>query len=263
MPAPRKGLRPPRRQGARILVVEDHASCRRMLAAQLESLGHAADLAGDGAEALARAGERAYALVITDLDMPVMDGLQLARALRNLEAGVPGRPRLPIVALTANTSPDIRERCRAAGIDDVIGKPMALAELARCLTRWLPAAGGGAAAPVDLTVLLGMIGGDVQAAGALLEDFVRINVPLMEELGTACRDGALPQARSLAHKVLGSAHFAGARTLAQALAAIEDAARDGSVERAAALGPPAAAAFADVREWIAARGVRQEAPGRP
>ena len=90
---------------------------REVLARQLELLGFEADMAADGAEGLAlwRAGRHRLALV--DLHMPVMDGLDLARAIRREEAADPGGPRTAIVAVTANALKGEDERCYAAGMD--------------------------------------------------------------------------------------------------------------------------------------------------
>jgi two-component system sensor histidine kinase/response regulator len=255
------------RAGRLVLVVEDHAANRRVIGAQLNALGYAADLASDGREALSKAGERAYALVLTDLHMPEMDGLQLTRELRarGLRGGGRGR-HLPIVALTANTLRNTENQCRAAGMDDFLLKPVSLSQLAERLARWLPDAAppapspsqpapapGSAAAPIDPAVLREILGGDDSAAAVLLQDFVRINTPLMHQLRDACREAALPQAQALAHKVLGSAHFAGARPLASALGALEDAARDGRGDAIATLDAAAAQAFREVCDWVATR----------
>jgi two-component system, sensor histidine kinase and response regulator len=256
------------RSGRLVLVVEDHATNRRVIGAQLNALGYAADLASNGREALAKAGERAHALVLTDLHMPEMDGLQLAHELR--ARGIRGggrRAHLPIIALTANTLRSAEHQCRAAGMDDFLLKPVSLSQLAERLARWLPdvaqvarpsvaatpTAAAGTTEPIDTAVLREILAGDEAAAAGLLKDFIRINEPLMQQLEAACRDGALPQAQSLAHKVLGSAHFAGARPLAAALGALEDAARDGRPEGMPALGEAAGRAFREVRDWVAAR----------
>ena len=264
---PKLDLADAERDGRLVLVVEDHATNRRVIGAQLNALGYAADLASDGREALAKAGERAHALVLTDLHMPEMDGMQLTRELRarGIRGSGPGG-HLPIIALTANTLRTTENQCRAAGMDDFLLKPVSLSQLAEHLARWLPQAPAAApaatappgarvdgAAPIDTDVLREMLGGDEGAASGLLHDFIRVNTPLMEQLAAACRDGALPQVQSLAHKVLGSAHFAGARPLAARLGPLEDAARDGRADGIATLGDAAQQAFRDVRDWVAAR----------
>ncbi len=87
--------------------------------------------------------------------MPVLDGFELTRRIREAEAAPNGAPRgarrrIPIVAVTANVLAGEAERCRAAGMDDYIGKPVQLARLQEVLQRWMPAAGSeAAAAPAD------------------------------------------------------------------------------------------------------------------
>nr|WP_310135168.1 ATP-binding protein [Burkholderia ambifaria] len=113
---------------AKILVVDDHAANRALLAGQLRTLGYQADLAENGHDALEKFRD-SYDLVLTDLNMPVLDGYVLARTLRSRGA------RLPIVALTADAGTEVRARCRAAGIDDVLVKPVLLDALNKLVRR--------------------------------------------------------------------------------------------------------------------------------
>ncbi|SCB19446.1 hybrid sensor histidine kinase/response regulator [Cupriavidus alkaliphilus] len=137
-----------------LLLVEDHPINQVVMREQLESLGQSVDLAGDGPEALSLASGRHYDLILTDLQMPGMDGFTLARRLR--EAG----HAMPIVAITASVGPDVAERCRHAGIDRCLTKPVGLATLrellgdfsgARVTARTAPDrhAGGGAVLHAD------------------------------------------------------------------------------------------------------------------
>jgi CheY-like chemotaxis protein len=79
----------------------------------------------------------AYAAVLMDCHMPVLDGFAATRAWREREA-ILGRKRLPVIAMTANSLADAGAECRAAGMDDFMTKPFALGELERVLARWLP-----------------------------------------------------------------------------------------------------------------------------
>src|SRR5690606_33154510 len=98
-------------------------------------LGHAADLANNGREALALAQRGHYALLLSDLHMPEMDGYQLARELR---ASAGPAAQLPIVALTANSQKGVDRRCLEAGMDDYLSKPARLDDLRAILEKWLP-----------------------------------------------------------------------------------------------------------------------------
>ncbi|WP_426286503.1 ATP-binding protein [Luteibacter sp. E-22] len=106
-----------------VLVAEDNATNRQLVAAQLARLGHRYELVADGAEALARASSRRFDVLLTDLHMPVMDGYALTRALREQGSS------LRIVAVTANALPGEEARCRASGMDGFATKPLRLGEL--------------------------------------------------------------------------------------------------------------------------------------
>jgi signal transduction histidine kinase/EAL domain-containing protein (putative c-di-GMP-specific phosphodiesterase class I)/DNA-binding response OmpR family regulator len=129
----------------RILVAEDFGPNQAVLRLQLTRLGYDVEVESDGGAALARWRSDAFDLLLTDLNMPGLDGFDLARAIRAEE-----RERgehLPIVAITAADLPGEIEQCRDAGMDDVLQKPVILADLRRSLERLLE--GGGTAVPTD------------------------------------------------------------------------------------------------------------------
>jgi CheY-like chemotaxis protein len=118
----------------RVLVAEDSDINQKVIRRQLAMLGLQADLAGNGVEALALWRSRRYGLLLTDLQMPAMDGYELTAAIRREETG---DHRLPIVALTANALAEEKLRCARAGIDDCLTKPLRLDQLAKSLAQWL------------------------------------------------------------------------------------------------------------------------------
>ena len=118
----------------RLLLVEDHPVNQKLALALLQRLGYLADLAENGREAVAAAAREPYALILMDMQMPEMDGLEAARRIRS-EAGP--NQRVPIVALTANAMQSDQEACRAAGMDDFLAKPFSREGLAACLARWI------------------------------------------------------------------------------------------------------------------------------
>ncbi|WP_123648232.1 PAS domain-containing hybrid sensor histidine kinase/response regulator [Lysobacter enzymogenes] len=126
-------------RATRILVAEDSPINRELIRRQLLELGHASRVCASGREALAALREGGFDLLLSDCQMPQPDGYQLARAIRAEEARS-GGARLAIVAVTASALPEQLERCRAAGMDDCLVKPVRLGELERALRRWLPAA---------------------------------------------------------------------------------------------------------------------------
>jgi two-component system sensor histidine kinase/response regulator len=127
-----------RHAGARVLVAEDHAVNREVAIAQLEAVGLSVDTACDGQEAVDKVAARDYDLVLMDMQMPRLDGLAATRAIRAL----PGRGRLPILALTANAFAENRMQCLAAGMNDFVAKPVDLDRLCATLLLWLPSRPG-------------------------------------------------------------------------------------------------------------------------
>jgi PAS domain S-box-containing protein len=118
------------RQPVRVLVAEDNPVNQRVALRLLQHLGYEADLAGNGLEALSAAQDKDYDLVLMDIQMPEMDGVQAARELVR-RRGDSGRPR--IVAMTANAMPGDREAYIAAGMDGYVAKPIQIEELAATL----------------------------------------------------------------------------------------------------------------------------------
>ncbi|HEX7466460.1 MAG TPA: ATP-binding protein, partial [Usitatibacter sp.] len=122
-----------------ILLVDDHPVNRMVMARQVSMLGYAAETADDGFAALDLWSTGRFGLVITDVNMPEMDGYELARRIREVEAGK-GLPRTPIIACTANAMGGESQKCLAAGMDDYVAKPTQIPQLAQKLDRWLPLA---------------------------------------------------------------------------------------------------------------------------
>ncbi|MCA2970694.1 MAG: response regulator [Acidobacteriaceae bacterium] len=127
----------------RILVVEDNVVNQKVLQAVLTKRGYSSALAGDGAEALRMMAAEAFDLVVMDVQMPGMDGLEATRQIRRNEAW----RQLPVVALTAHAMSGDRERCLEAGMNAYLTKPIDSRELLRTLDRYLLAAAGGGKQP--------------------------------------------------------------------------------------------------------------------
>ena len=126
---------------AHILLVEDDAVNQMVLAAMLEQLGCRVDIVDDGEAACSAAAQTHYDMVFMDCHMPVMDGFEAARRIRDEEARTDGT-HTPIVALTALALAGDRERCLSSGMDDYMTKPVRTAQLATAVQRWAGARPG-------------------------------------------------------------------------------------------------------------------------
>jgi CheY-like chemotaxis protein len=120
-----------------VLLVEDEPINREITRELLFCVALQVDVAEDGAEAVELAASTAYDLVLMDLHLPVLDGLQATRRIR----AMPGRERTPIIALTANAFAEDRERCLLAGMNDFVAKPIMADELFAALLRGLAPSG--------------------------------------------------------------------------------------------------------------------------
>lgn len=123
--------------GLSVLVVEDNAVNLRLASLLLERLGSEVETAAGGHEALAAVGRRTFDLILMDVQMPGMDGLEATRQIRLLESGA---RRTPVVALTASASPEDRAQCIEAGMNDHIPKPISLPQLSAILAHYAPGA---------------------------------------------------------------------------------------------------------------------------
>nr|WP_249186958.1 ATP-binding protein [Pseudomonas sp. KB-10] len=121
--------------GQPVLLVEDNPVNQTVIEAMLRSLGYQVSLVGDGQQAVHSCSQQDYAAILMDCRLPLMDGYEATRQIRQLERG----RQVPIIALTANALQGDREACLQAGMNDYLAKPFKRADLQRILLRWLPA----------------------------------------------------------------------------------------------------------------------------
>jgi len=263
-----------RDRGELILVAEDDKINRKVIVQQLSVLGFAAELAHNGTEALQLWRTGRYALLLTDVHMPEMDGYALTEAIRREERG--GR-RMPILALTANALRGEANRARAVGMDDYLTKPVQLHVLKATLDKWLPKAktpAPAAATPlpierrhapvVDVSVLEGLVGNDANTVRTFLSDYLDSARSLVAQLRAACAAQDAQKVGAITHKLKSSSRSVGAIAFGDLCATLESAGKSGDAAGIANGAAKFESAFAEVETSIAgllatADGVRRSA----
>jgi CheY-like chemotaxis protein/HPt (histidine-containing phosphotransfer) domain-containing protein len=230
------------RMKGRILIAEDNSTNREVALGMLRKLGLRADAVADGAEAIRALESIPYDLVLMDMCMPVMDGIEAARLIRNPESAVLNHA-IPVIALTANAMQSDRQSCLAAGMNDFVSKPIIKRVLRDALEKWLPAdltatptAPVQVAPPVpaeasevifDRPGVLGRLDGDDALAqivfAAFLEDLPR-QVQALKDL---TESGDSPGAARTAHSIKGASANVGGESLRKLAAEMERAADAG------------------------------------
>jgi len=230
------------RRRLHILVAEDNVVNQQVARGLLAKRGHDVDVVANGREALEALRTGRYDVVLMDVNMPELDGLEATREARS----IPGCERLPIVAVTAHAFADDRDRFLAAGMSAVVTKPFKPHQLFAAVEGWAAApegpaaeaAGGpaGAAVPVDLATLRSSLreGGVEDMLETLVASFLHDAPDRIAAVEHAVQSGDGERVRLAAHAYKSSAAQLGAHGLAEALQSLELAGRGG--DRAAAAG---------------------------
>jgi CheY-like chemotaxis protein/HPt (histidine-containing phosphotransfer) domain-containing protein len=224
-----------------ILIAEDDEVNQKVILRQMEILGYTAEIADNGSEALRlwRAGN--YALLLSDLHMPDMDGYELAETIRREEneRGIAPEQRMPILALTANAVRGEALRAQEIGMDEYLTKPLQLQQLKTALRKWLPREPGTETLPgeldpvsnapaIDVQVLRSLSGPDGEVAREFLDDFLASIRRLAGELRNAYTADNPRQVVSIAHRLKASARAVGAMPLGDLCADLENSCRTGT-----------------------------------
>jgi two-component system, NarL family, sensor histidine kinase EvgS len=223
-----------------LLLAEDHPTNRTVLSLQLALIGFQVDLAEDGQEAYERWLTGRYGLLLTDLNMPRLDGYDLARRIRARERET-GAARTPIIALSANVMQGEPSKCLSVGMDDFAAKPTTIPTLAARLARWLPhlkwtsegtdgpellvpATASGAQWPdglVDAVALDALTGGDAELAANFVQDYLEVTRADIHALRAALNAHDTANTRRQAHRIKGAARMVGMHGIARLAEQIE------------------------------------------
>ncbi len=231
----------------RLLLAEDNSINQQVAIGVLAKLGFArVDAVANGAEAVQALASIPYDLVLMDVQMPELDGLAATRLIRAASAGA--ARRIPIVAMTAHVTPEDRERCVEAGMDDYLSKPLNPTALRDMLERWLPSGRSEPAQTVDrdldtapgpqvfnLRALRFRLSDDLDLEAVLVDRF-RDDMPaLVARLRDALDADDLDAASRHAHSIKGAAANIGGERLAAAASRMEEAANANHLDQSRSL----------------------------
>jgi signal transduction histidine kinase/ligand-binding sensor domain-containing protein/CheY-like chemotaxis protein len=224
----------------RVLLAEDNLVNRQLAVRLLEKRGIKPVVVGDGREALAVLERQSFDLVLMDVQMPEMDGLEATAAIREKEAKTGAH--LPIIAMTAHAMKGDRERCLAAGMDAYVAKPIHVEELFEAMEAVMTTSGRGdeelVAAGVedalDRAAALAQMDGDADLLAEMAEVLLRDYPGQLAAIGAAVRDHDSKGLERAAHKLKGSVGIVGAKQAFEVALRLETMAREGDLTRAEA-----------------------------
>jgi len=234
-----KSVPTPASANRRALVVDDNPINCEVMLRQLKVLGIPADSAADGFAGFSTWRGGGYDIVFADVHMPLMDGFTMTGEIRGIETAE-SRKRTPIVAVTADAMAGEEERCKAAGMDDYLAKPVGLDGLRQVLKRWLPdkkeipmpastpaKAAANDTPAIDPSVLDPWVENDDAARRSILRRFSETVSASSHDIEQAMACGDLATLQSAAHRLRSGALAVGARLLSSTAAALETAAKTG------------------------------------
>ena len=250
------------RSALRILLAEDNAMNQKVALRLLERLGYQADVATNGLEAIEALERQPYDVVLMDVQMPELDGLD---ATRRICERWPEESRPHIVAMTANALPEDREACFAAGMNDYVAKPIRAEELGAALKRVKPLAnGGGLSADLvhvslddDALKNLRDLGGD-EFLGEVIEAFLADAPELIATLRRSLGEPNSEELRRAAHTLKSNGATLGAEQFAELCRTLEQQAKSGELDGASELVDRIGEEYLALGEALSA--LRSEAP---
>jgi CheY-like chemotaxis protein/HPt (histidine-containing phosphotransfer) domain-containing protein len=238
-----------RQSVVRILIAEDNVINQRVAVGLLTRMGLRTEAVANGAEAVRALAELPYDLVLMDVQMPVLDGLEATRKIRDPLSPVQNH-RIPIIAMTANAMRGDREKCLAAGMNDYISKPVSPKELAAVLDQWLPKDPAGDTPSVsriqvtadipapsdqgfDRAGMMARLMDDESLAQKVVAAFLDDIPRQIDILKNVLRDGDITHVERQAHSIKSAAANVGGVTLSTVAFDMESACRTGDLKSAA------------------------------
>lgn len=203
-----------------VLVVDDHPANRLLMCQQLSFLGHCFTTANNGAAGFKAWIDGEFDLVIADCNMPVMNGYDLTKAIRQHEQTTQQKP-CTVLGFTANAQPEERQRCKQAGMDDCLFKPISLTLLSQRLTDLSPRASSNAV--LNIEAVYALSGRDEARIKRLLEELLRSSQEDSKALHAMQTNDNLQPFFDLAHRIKGAARIVGAQALIDSCEAVEHA----------------------------------------
>ena len=243
----RNSNNPLRNASIRILLAEDNFTNQRVAIGILKNLGLHADAVANGAEAVKALQDIPYDLVLMDVQMPEMDGIQATKRIRNPKSTVLNHT-IPIIAMTAHAMQGDREKCLKAGMNDYVSKPVSSIILAEKLDQWLPHKGSTRidvkknetastlSAQNQETIVYDKDGflerlmGDEELAQTVIEVFLDDIPKQIESLKASLDACDAETVERIAHSIKGAAANVGGEALRELAAQIEKATKDGNIE---------------------------------
>ncbi|KAB0499637.1 transporter substrate-binding domain-containing protein [Pseudomonas vancouverensis] len=221
-PAPSEATISPASHPLNVLVVDDHAANRLLMCQQLEYLGHRCAVAENGQAGLQAWTGDTFDLVIADCNMPIMNGYELTRAIRQIEQQQQ-QPACTILGFTANAQPEELQRCKQAGMDDCLFKPLSLSALSQWVATISPSLEETVFNLQDLHLLTG---GDLALNKRLLTELINSNRLDLKTLLALAQSADRQALRDIAHKIKGAARIVQATRLIERCEALEKACQD-------------------------------------
>ncbi|MBF0192789.1 MAG: response regulator [Magnetococcales bacterium] len=220
-----------------ILLAEDNAVNQKVAQMQIHRLGFTVHTVANGKDAIQALQTGSYAIILMDCHMPILDGLQATRAIRQMET-LENRPRIPIIALTANTLPGDQQRCLDHGMDDTITKPIRIEDLAARLDQWLPnrpdpttapppdASEALALPPISLDLLRSHFGRDPKVIVEFIEAFLSSASVIIAKLKKNLKIKDTASLDENAHELRGASANMGAHLMSRLCIQLQDAAKN-------------------------------------